>query len=442
MDRKWTLKRGSKEHGPMSERQLRKLGSVGKLPRDDLLQEVGCSDWKPVASVEGLIREQWAERPPTTTSTKSSGSATRSEDTKASQAASTVPTFGEWYSRQWPSRLMWFLQIPLWMVYGFVWIPIWYFCTATSGGSVVRRWYALPLSGRVIACLRLLLPVMLINSWMRPPSPSKSLASNASDSQPVEKHDVVRDGIAASIATLEGDWIDREGKTRRLVVRKRSSNRSGGLLYKYSDKGAEPNSLGHYPEFTLSEGEQPHTGKFTYSGGGIRMSGDYMLENSSKLTLSGKAKIDGEREELPFFAQWTRRPASREARVEPRPQTDIDDVRVKLAKHAIETIMDGGRSYRELEPRFHRITPEGFEDLMRRANSEAGLGLSRTKLSSALERTEEFETHTGGQAPATVIRYGPNVKVGYGYSLKRGVHVLYYAVIADLEYTPDGVRPH
>lgn len=84
----------------------------------------------------------------------------QSPPTDKSQESSNQPSavpFLDWYQSRWLSSLRWFFQVPIWIVYGFAWIPMWYIATGTPSGGVRTKWLSLSLPGKAIACLPLLL---------------------------------------------------------------------------------------------------------------------------------------------------------------------------------------------------------------------------------------------------------------------------------------------
>ncbi|MEQ8637944.1 DUF4339 domain-containing protein [Gimesia maris] len=54
MTDKWRIKRGNKEHGPISSQQLREFAKTGKLQPTDLVRN-NKSDWKQASSISGLF---------------------------------------------------------------------------------------------------------------------------------------------------------------------------------------------------------------------------------------------------------------------------------------------------------------------------------------------------------------------------------------------------
>lgn len=53
----WTVKRGQKEHGPLSSQQLRKLANSGKLKPADLVRRDETGKWKEASDVAGLFSQ-------------------------------------------------------------------------------------------------------------------------------------------------------------------------------------------------------------------------------------------------------------------------------------------------------------------------------------------------------------------------------------------------
>lgn len=56
-DRKYYVRKGKKEFGPFSSRELRKLARKGKLAPTDLIWKKGFKDWKHAARAKNLFRD-------------------------------------------------------------------------------------------------------------------------------------------------------------------------------------------------------------------------------------------------------------------------------------------------------------------------------------------------------------------------------------------------
>jgi len=151
MGQAWYAKRGDREVGPVAQATLEKWASVGRLRPSDHVRQQDEINWRPASEAV-----QFKKQP--TIADRSQPDAKPSPD----HVRSSATPFGEWYKERWLSKLHWYFQIPLWLIYGFVWIPIWYVATATPSGGIKRRWGSLSSTGKAVACLPLLLLAMII----------------------------------------------------------------------------------------------------------------------------------------------------------------------------------------------------------------------------------------------------------------------------------------
>ena len=298
----------------MSDRQLRKLAAQGKLRPSDLLRVDGDSGWTTVANIEGLLvrpSSEGASKPPAPNS-----GASPAQSEKADSEPADVPTFGEWYGRRWPSKLMWIFQIPIWLFYGFVWIPVWYVLTAVPSGNPIRRWLAVPASGKVVSLLPLLLIPLLINSRVQ--RSAQPTGSSVSQPQPSDglSNAKLADEVSVTIGELAGDWRDESGETHRLVLSKTRRTSLGGHEREYTINEANSNDSATLilSESSLGKGKGAETevsrGAFHYRkhhhANGEFESGEYTLSSRGVLTLVGQNRVETSRGEQPFAQEWIR----------------------------------------------------------------------------------------------------------------------------------------
>lgn len=145
MSRAWYAKRGDREIGPIDQLTLENWASVGRLRPSDHVRQQDETGWRPAAKAVSIQNQP-----------------AMADELSPSDNAPPATSFGAWYQRCWLSKLPWYGQAPLWLFYGFVWIPIWYIATATPAGGIRQRWVSLSLTGKAVACLPLLLVVLLI----------------------------------------------------------------------------------------------------------------------------------------------------------------------------------------------------------------------------------------------------------------------------------------
>jgi len=164
MGQAWYAKRGDREVGPVAITTLEKWAGVGRLRPSDYVRQQHETDWQPASETV-----QFKSQPSTSVNSH--------PDTKCSPGDDppTATPFGEWYKERWLSKLRWYFQIPMWLVYGFVWIPIWYVATATPSGGFKRRWVSLSFTGKAVACL----PLLLFATLTEVPESTQHLADNA-----------------------------------------------------------------------------------------------------------------------------------------------------------------------------------------------------------------------------------------------------------------------
>ena len=285
--KKWMLKRGDKEHGPMSSAQLKKLAKDGKLKPSDLVQVDG-GDWKLVTSVKGLIEE----KPPVASPTpppipQAAGPATPS--------TSEATPFPEWYATKWPSKLRWYFQGPLWLFYGFVWIPVWYVVTTTAGG-VKERGAALPGTGKAIACLPLLLPFVLVGGFSSNSPSSNRLSSNRSDLFEGEADTEVANS-GPPHGQLAGVWRGRDNTVYELRLKE---HRDGSYIY---ESIRERQRTGLYPVMIFND-----DGTMTYLAEHQDWMAKYEIKEGQRLTMVGTLNyqrgLDTGKFDIAHF--WTR----------------------------------------------------------------------------------------------------------------------------------------
>ena len=108
-DIQWFVARDGKQHGPLSDAEMRKLMELGHLRQTDLIWRLGFPDWRPVATVfplpaEGSHRDAPATPAPShsepsapypTSGSQSAAIAPRQERTAGQGAGRPAPTVGE-----------------------------------------------------------------------------------------------------------------------------------------------------------------------------------------------------------------------------------------------------------------------------------------------------------------------------------------------------------
>lgn len=150
----WYARRGERVIGPITFNKLQGLVSAGKLRPSDQIRQSSDEGWKAASEMLTFARQTSSsvvEPPPLPTAKPQS----------VIDKERAEPFLG-WYRNRWVYSLRWFYQLPIWLIYGFVWIPIWYVASATPSGGVKNRWDSLSLTGKGIACLPLIFVLMLI----------------------------------------------------------------------------------------------------------------------------------------------------------------------------------------------------------------------------------------------------------------------------------------
>lgn len=182
-NQKWFCTIDEKSLGPISSRQLKQLADSGRLKPSDAVWTEGKSR-RPASKVKGLFSVQAPPQktPMPVVADDTNQTVIEKPEPKAKQLeglpTQKAPTFFAWYKEKWVSKLRWFFQLPIWLVYGFVWIPVWYFFSTTTGG-LKSRWTMLPFTGKAACCL----PFVLLATfafW----NPFSGSSSNGNDSLP------------------------------------------------------------------------------------------------------------------------------------------------------------------------------------------------------------------------------------------------------------------
>lgn len=141
--------------GPITISKLQDLARTGRLRPDDQVRQTLDEAWKSASEVLTFPHQTASSvvEPPPISSTESQPVSVKEQ----------AEPFLGWYRDRWVYSLRWFYQLPIWLVYGFVWIPIWYVLSATPSGGPKARWVSLSLSGRAVACLPMLLMPQLLS---------------------------------------------------------------------------------------------------------------------------------------------------------------------------------------------------------------------------------------------------------------------------------------
>ena len=266
----------------MSSAQLKKLADDGKLKASDQVQVDGGS-WKPIASVKGL----GVSKPSSSAAAPPPIPHTASESPPTSPSGATP--FPEWYATKWPSNLRWYFQVPLWLFYGFVWIPVWYVLTTTAGG-VKERWAGLPWTGKAIACLPLLLPFVLVGGFSSSNSPSSGrISSNRSGPFEGEADTEVANS-GPPHGQLAGTW-----KTKGGTIWKLTKIESGESTVFYEDKVTGAN-------IAFSK-----DGRIVFVDEHMTINGTYKIhEGGNRISISGLGKVDGTDVKALITDEWSR----------------------------------------------------------------------------------------------------------------------------------------
>ena len=209
----WYYAKGGQRQGPVPEEELQRLAASGELQSSDYVWKEGMSQWTAASSVVGLFEGPTAHRhcstpqPPPLPTGSADSQSDFSHPTNVSQPA--VRPFGDWYRVGWLAHKPLAVQVIVWLLYGFLWIPYWYFWTATPPGSLRGKWASLG-RGRQVAfvaltcvlCLSLAkashergadtspsgnLPSAAVANATRAPTNSTNLQSNGQSRQ--QKHE-------------------------------------------------------------------------------------------------------------------------------------------------------------------------------------------------------------------------------------------------------------
>ena len=177
MAKQWYFVKDGKPQGPISALELKQKADSGELRSEDLVCPEDHEDWVKAAAVKGLFAAKVVTPPPlphspttpqplptssvpppfpTVTATSQADSSHPSNFTQ-----SKVRPFGEWYRAGWLGRKPLAVQFIIWAVFGFVWIPYWYFWMATPPGSLRGKWTSLA-TGSKLGCVLLTISLCVI----------------------------------------------------------------------------------------------------------------------------------------------------------------------------------------------------------------------------------------------------------------------------------------
>lgn len=249
MGQAWYAKRGDREVGPVAQATLEKWAGVGRLRPSDHIRQQDETDWRPASeAVQFKKQPTIADR--------------NQPDTKPSpdHVQSSATPFGEWYKERWLSKLRWYFQTPLWLIYGFVWIPIWYVATATPSGGIKHRWASLSFAGKAVASLPLLLLLVMITPRSGSDSTGVTLPTNMSDSpssvasNPSRSHERIttasRNTSGSNVGVIDTPIMDA-------VSQSRISLSSNGEYFLAEDTGLwhVPSKTQVFPFIATSNGE-------------------------------------------------------------------------------------------------------------------------------------------------------------------------------------------
>jgi len=84
--------------------------------------------------------------------------------------------FLEWYNSQQISTLPWHYQMLIWLFAGYLWIPIWYFASATPSGSIKQRWSSLSFGMKSVAVALLLFFLLVLFKGPKTNDPTGKIA--------------------------------------------------------------------------------------------------------------------------------------------------------------------------------------------------------------------------------------------------------------------------
>ena len=142
MATEWYYSSNNQQKGPVTAKVLKELADAGLLEPSDLVWKEGMSEWQPASQVRGLFPQQ--KTPPPLPSSPPALPHSLVSDTVSASSDARQNSFGEWY-RNSLGKLPVILQIPLWLFYGFLWIPLWYLLS--SGGGFWTIWGFVPVLG-------------------------------------------------------------------------------------------------------------------------------------------------------------------------------------------------------------------------------------------------------------------------------------------------------
>ncbi len=184
----WHYAASGQQYGPVTFQDLKRLADAGQLLPQDLIWKEGMAEWKPASHLQGLFPQtatatppplpEAFPNPPTGSSAANFGewyqhkfghlaggvqvlmwlsygflwipisyavSNKKTSDPKSPatqvRTDTTGMNFGEWY-QQSLGRLPVIVQVFLWILYGFLWIPIWYLISTGGGGWII--WSYIP----------------------------------------------------------------------------------------------------------------------------------------------------------------------------------------------------------------------------------------------------------------------------------------------------------
>ena len=159
MAKHWYYVKDGQQYGPISAFELKQKADSGELGPDDLVRSEDRQKWSRAAATNGLFTTKNVPTPPSSPSAPPPlptlskppplppGSADSSSPNNVAQFA--VRPFGEWYRTSWLGRKLLVAQVIVWLLYGFMWIPYWYFSTATPPGSLRGKWASLGIGGKL-----------------------------------------------------------------------------------------------------------------------------------------------------------------------------------------------------------------------------------------------------------------------------------------------------
>lgn len=145
----WFYFKEDQKLGPVAAVQLRQLASSGQLLPTDKVLKQGWAEARLASTFSGLFKQETAKENAT--------------NHLPNEQIPATP-FVEWYRDRSLSSLRWFYQSLIWLIFGYVWIPIWYFFTATPTVNIRQRWASLSFLDKAISCLPLLLVLVLFNN--------------------------------------------------------------------------------------------------------------------------------------------------------------------------------------------------------------------------------------------------------------------------------------